>query len=126
MQGGLNIAFLAAYYFAFSDLFYHAAPTSKSNYPLLLINANLLYLLINLVRPTSLEKEFRNYALFVISYLAVIIILQGYDLSRLFHLYFCTGTGPHRPAPASNRSLHPTAPSPAIETFDLTLLQPRR
>ena len=85
---GLNLAFVCAYYIAFSDLLYHSAPTSPASYRFLLVNANLLFLLINLIRTRGLEKVYRNYALFVISYLTVIILLQGYDLSRPFHFYF--------------------------------------
>lgn len=85
---GLNGAFICAYYLAFGDLFYDSSPNVNSSYSLLLINANLIYLLINLFLDPSIHKVFRSYLLFVISYLAVIIILQGYEFSRFFHSVF--------------------------------------
>ena len=63
---GLNCAFLTAYYVAFGDVFYASAPANQSSYVLLLINANLLFLLISLFGTPRLEKAYRNYALFVI------------------------------------------------------------
>ena len=85
---GLNGAFVGAYYLAFGDIFFTSSPLSGANYRLLLINANLFYLLINLFQGARLINVFGSYLLFVIAYLAMIIILQGYELSRFFHSVF--------------------------------------
>jgi exopolysaccharide biosynthesis polyprenyl glycosylphosphotransferase len=84
----LNFCYLLSYYFTFSDIFYVRDPISRSNYLSLLINANFLFLLINLIRKPKLEKVYATYILFVAGYLGIIILLRGYDFSRLFHLYF--------------------------------------
>lgn len=84
----VNGAFGVAYYLAFGDIFFPSSPISRANYPLLLINANLVYLLINLFGGPRLTNVLGGYLLFVIAYLSMIIILQGYELSRFFHSIF--------------------------------------
>ncbi len=85
---GLNCAFFAAYQISFDNIFYLREINYQADYKLLFITANLLTVIINLLPTRRVERDYRNYALFLISYMALIVFYQGYEYSRLFHLYF--------------------------------------
>ncbi len=86
----LNCAFFTAYQISFNNIYYLRETTYQADYKLLFITANLLTVIINLLPVRRTEKGYRNYALFFLSYMALIVFHQGYEYSRLFHLYFLT------------------------------------
>jgi Undecaprenyl-phosphate glucose phosphotransferase len=88
---GLNCAFFAAYQISFNNLFYLREASREADYKLLFITANLLTIIINLLPVRRAANGFRNYAFFLVSYMALIVFHQGYEYSRMFHLYFLAG-----------------------------------
>lgn len=87
---GLNCAFFIAYQISFNNIFYSREISSQADYKLLFITANLLTVIISLLPTRRVENSLRNYGLFIVSYMALIIFHQGYEYSRMFHLYFLT------------------------------------
>ena len=87
---GLNCAFFTAYQISFNNIFYLREASFQADYKLLLITANLLTVIINLLPARRAQNSFKSYALFLISYMALMVFYQGYEYSRLFHLYFLT------------------------------------
>ncbi|HVE58527.1 MAG TPA: exopolysaccharide biosynthesis polyprenyl glycosylphosphotransferase [Pyrinomonadaceae bacterium] len=69
-------------------MFYLRETNFQADYKLLFITANLLTVIINLLPSRRTVNSLRNYAIFIVSYMALIIFYQGYEYSRLFHLYF--------------------------------------
>ncbi len=88
---GLNCALFTAYQISFNNLFYFRETNFQADYKLLFITANLLTIIINLLPSRRAANNLRNYAIFIVSYMALIIFYQGYEYSRLFHLYFLAG-----------------------------------
>lgn len=87
---GLNSAFFTAFQLSFNNGFHPSGTNYQADYPLLLITANLLTVIINLLPTRRTENILRKYVLFLISYMALIVYYQGYEYSRFFHLYFLT------------------------------------
>lgn len=85
---GINCAFLAAFFLSFTSMFLGRNPASQDGYKTLLILANLLFLVINLLSKNNHKKEFKNYSFFLIAYLGLIVLIQGYEFSRIFHVCF--------------------------------------
>ena len=85
---GLNCAFFLAYQISFNNFFYLKETSYQADYKLLFVTANLLTIIINLIPVRRGERTYRNYALFLVGYMALIVFLQGYEYSRLFHSYF--------------------------------------
>lgn len=88
---GLNCALFTAYQISFNNLFAFRETNFEADYKLLFITANLLTLIIHLLPSRRTANNLRNYAIFTVSYMALIIFYQGYEYSRMFHLYFLVG-----------------------------------
>jgi len=88
---GLNCALFTAYQISFNNLFYLREINFQADYKLLFITVNLLTIIIHLLPSRRTANSLQNYAIFIVSYMALIIFYQGYEYSRLFHLYFLAG-----------------------------------
>ena len=85
---GINCSFLAAFFFSFIDVLREQDASFLNIYKTLFVVANLLFLVINLIPKNNYKKEFKNYSFFLIGYLGLIVLIQGYEFSRAFHVYF--------------------------------------
>ena len=84
----LNLAFLLGYVLAFNNPFSPREININADYNSLLLTINLLALVINLIFNTKSHPEIKNYSIFLITYLCVMVFVERYNYSRAFHIYF--------------------------------------
>lgn len=88
---GINLAYLFAYFFAFSGIFGARDAAEGAEYRWMLIICNLLYSAVFTLSSQVRLNELRSFLYFVVLYLGLMIFLQGQEYSRLFHLLFLGG-----------------------------------
>lgn len=84
----VNVLFAVSYYLSFNDAFSDRTANLGASYKQLLLIVNLLFLLVEVVVSAKSKREFKKFFLFLIGYFAVIVFLQAYEYSRMFHTYF--------------------------------------
>ena len=84
----LNCAFLIAFLISFNNPYSSREVNANADYVSLLFTTNLLMLVINLIFDTAPRRELRNYAIFLVAYLCVMVFIERYNYSRAFHAYF--------------------------------------